>query len=71
MAITRAEFENARKMLQEAITRHGDIKTALLTITNKLEKEAIQKSMQVIADYFAQNRKLNQQKENGKGQRGL
>lgn len=64
MAITHAEFETARKMVQEAIVRHGDLRTALLTITNKLELEAIQKSMKVIADYFAQTRNLkSQQKE--------
>ena len=66
--ITHAEFETARKMVQEAIIRHGDLRTALLTITNKLEVEAIQKSMKVIADYFVQTRKQLQQKvnENGK-----
>lgn len=62
--ITRAEFETARKMVQEAIIRHGDIKTALLTI-NKLEAEAIHKSMKVIADYFMQTRyqKVEQEKQ--------
>lgn len=54
--ITRAEFETARKMVQEAIIRHGDLRTALLTIQNKLELEAIHKSMKVIADYFVQTR---------------
>lgn len=64
MAITRAEFETARKMVQEAIIRHGDLRTALLTIKNKLELEAIHKSMKVIADYFVQTRKLiEKQKE--------
>ena len=60
--ITRAEFETARKMVQEAIIRHGDIKTALLTI-NKLEAEAIHKSMKVIADYFVQTRYQKVEKE--------
>ena len=64
--ITRAEFETARKMVQEAITRHGDLRTALLTITNKLELEAIHKSMKVIADYFVQIRKQAQQQEEQK-----
>lgn len=66
MAITRAEFETARKMVQEAITRHGDLRTALLTIQNKLELEAIHKSMKVIADYFVQTRKQAQQQEEQK-----
>lgn len=63
MPITRAEFETARKMVQEAIIRHGDIKTALLTITNKLELEAIHKSMKVIADYFVQTRQPKQEQK--------
>lgn len=65
MAITHQEFETARKMVQEAITRHGDLRTALLTITNKLELEAIHKSMKVIADYFMQRRQQSkpEQKE--------
>ena len=63
--ITREEFETARKMVQEAIVRHGDLRTALLTITNKLEVEAIHKSMKVIADYFVQTRKQIKDKQNG------
>ena len=63
--ITREEFETARKMVQEAIVRHGDLRTALLTITNKLELEAIHKSMKVIADYFVQTRKQAKDKQNG------
>ena len=63
--ITREEFETARKMVQEAIVRHGDLRTALLTITNKLETEAIHKSMKVIADYFVQTRKQAKDKQNG------
>lgn len=63
MAITKSEFDTARKMVQEAITRHGDLRTALLTI-NRLEADAIRKSMKVIADYFVQTRKLiEKQKE--------
>ena len=61
--ITHAEFETARKMVQEAIIRHGDLRTALLTITNKLEKEAIHKSMKVIADYFVQTRQQAQKEQ--------
>ena len=61
--ITREEFETARKMVQEAIIRHGDLRTALLTITNKLELEAIQKSMKVIADYFKQTRQPKQEQK--------
>ena len=61
--ITRAEFETARKMVQEAITRHGDLRTALLTIQNKLELEAIHKSMKVIADYFMQTKYQKVEKE--------
>lgn len=61
--ITRAEFETARKMVQEAITRHGDLRTALLTITNKLELEAIHKSLKVIADYFTQTRQPKQEQK--------
>jgi hypothetical protein len=66
MAITRSEFETARKMVQEAIIRHGDLRTALLTIKNKLELEAIHKSMKVIADYFVQTRKQTQQEQKQK-----
>lgn len=67
MAITRAEFENARKVVQTAIFKYGDLRTALLTI-NRLEADAIRKSMKVIADYFVQTRKekqVQQQKEKG------
>lgn len=63
MAITRTEFETARKMVQEAIVRHGDLRTALLVITNKLEVAAIHKSMKIIADYFVQTRGQVNQKE--------
>lgn len=59
MAITRSEFENARKVVQTAIFKYGDIRTALLTI-NKLEADAIRKCMKVIADYFVQTRKEKQ-----------
>lgn len=59
MAITRSEFENARKVVQTAIFKYGDIRTALLTI-NRLEADAIRKSMKVIADYFVQTRKEKQ-----------
>lgn len=63
MTITKSEFDTARKMVQEAIIRHGDLRTALLTI-NRLEADAIRKSMKVIADYFMQTRKqLQEQKE--------
>lgn len=65
MAITKSEFDTARKMVQEAIIRHGDLRTALLTI-NRLEADAIRKSMKVIADYFVQTRKqLQKQEEKG------
>lgn len=63
MAITRSEFETARKTVQEAIIRHGDLRTALLVITNKLEVAAIHKSMKIIADYFMQTRSQANQKE--------
>ena len=63
MAITHAEFETARKMVQEAIIRHGDLRTALLTITNKLELEAIRKSMKIIADYFVQTRQPKEEQK--------
>lgn len=66
--ITRAEFETARKMVQEAIIRHGDLRTALLTITNKLESEAIHKSMKVIADYFVQTKKQMKEQQKTKGE---
>lgn len=65
MAITRAEFENARKVVQTAIFKYGDLRTALLTI-NRLEADAIRKSMKVIADYFVQTRKQAQQQEEQK-----
>lgn len=60
--ITRAEFETARKMVQEAIIRHGDLRTALLTI-NRLEADAIHKSMKVIADYFMQTKQPKQEQK--------
>lgn len=62
MAITKAEFDTARRMVQEAIIRNGDLRTALLTI-NRLEADAIRKSMQIIADYFVQTRQQAQQQE--------
>lgn len=65
MAITRSEFETARKVVQTAIFKYGDIRTALLTI-NRLEADAIRKSMKVIADYFMQTRKQAQQQEEQK-----
>lgn len=64
--ITRSEFETARKTVQEAIIRHGDLRTALLTITNKLEVAAIHKSMKIIADYFMQTRKQAQEQQEQK-----
>ena len=67
MPITRAEFLTAKKMVEEAITRHGDLRTALLTITNKLEIEAIHKSMKMIADYFVQTRKETQKQKEKEG----
>lgn len=65
MAITRSEFENARKVVQTAIFKYGDIRTALLTI-NRLEADAIRKSMKVIADYFVQTRKEKQAQQEQK-----
>lgn len=65
MAITKSEFDTARKMVQEAITRHGHL-TVALQVMNKVEAEAIRKSMKVIADYFMQIRaekQAQQQKE--------
>ena len=56
--ITKAEFDTAKKMVEEAIIRHGDLRTALLTI-NKLEADAIRKSIQLIADYYVQIRKIS------------
>lgn len=66
--ITRSEFETARKTVQEAITRHGDLRTALLVIKNKLEVAAIQKSMKIIADYFVQTRQQMKDKQKTKGE---
>lgn len=65
MAITKSEFDTARKMVQEAIIRHGDLRTALLTI-NRLEADAIRKSMKIIADYFVQTRKQAQEQNEQK-----
>lgn len=65
MAITRSEFETARKVVQTAIFKYGDIRTALLTI-NRLEADAIRKSMKVIADYFVQTRKEKQAQQEQK-----
>lgn len=62
MAITRAEFETARKVVQTAIFKYGDIRTALLTI-NRLEADAIRKCMKVIADYFMQTRQPKQEQK--------
>lgn len=63
MAITKSEFDTARKMVQTAILKYGDLRVALETI-NRLEADAIRKSMKVIADYFMQTRKLiEKQKE--------
>lgn len=61
--ITRAEFETARKMVQEAIVRHGHLMVAL-QVMNKDEADSIRKSMKVIADYFMQTR---QQKDEQNG----
>lgn len=61
--ITRAEFETSRKVIQEAIIRYGDLRTALLTMTNKLELEAINKSIKIVADYFIQTRHLREAEE--------
>lgn len=67
MPVTHAEFETAKKVIQEAIVRHGDLRTALLTIKNKLELEAINKSIKQISDYFVQTRHLKEKmKENQK-----
>lgn len=67
MAITRAEFETAKKVVQTAIFKYGDLRTALLTMTNKLELEAINKSIKQISDYFVQTRHLKEKmKENQK-----
>lgn len=65
MAITRSEFETARKVVQTAIFKYGDIRTALLTI-NRLEADAIRKSMKQIADYFVQTRKEKQAQQEQK-----
>lgn len=56
MAITKSEFDTARKMVQEAIVRHGHL-TVALQVMNKVEADAVKKSMQIIADYFVQIRK--------------
>ena len=60
MAITHSEFENARKMVQEAIIRHGTLRVALLVMKG-VEADAIRKSMQIIADYFKQTRQQQAQ----------
>lgn len=70
MAITRSEFENARKVVQTAIFKHGDLRTALLTI-NRLEADAIRKSMKVIADYFMQTRAEKQAQQQEQKQKGV
>lgn len=57
MAITKSEFDTARKMVQEAIIRHGHL-TVALQVINKLEVEAINKSIKIVADYFVQTRHL-------------
>lgn len=59
MAITRSEFETARKVVQTAIVRHGHL-TVALQVMNKVEADAVKKSMQIIADYFVQTRKEKQ-----------
>ena len=60
--ITRAEFETARKMVQEAITRHGHLMVAL-QVMSKDEADSIRKSMKIIADYFLQTRKQPEAKQ--------
>lgn len=62
MPITRAEFETARKMVQEAIVRHGHL-TVALQVMKKDEADAIRKSMKVIADYFIQTRQPKQEQK--------
>lgn len=62
MAITKAEFDTARKMVQEAIIRHGHL-TVALQVMNKVEADAIRKSMKVIADYFIQTRQPKQEQK--------
>lgn len=60
--ITRAEFETARKMVQEAIIRHGHL-TVALQVVSKDEADSIRKSMKIIADYFLQTRKQPEAKQ--------
>lgn len=62
MAITHAEFETARKMVQEAIVRHGHL-TVALQVMSKDEADSIRKSMKIIADYFLQTRKQPEAKQ--------
>lgn len=62
MAITKAEFDTARRMVQTAILKYGDLRVALETI-NRLEADAIRKSMQIIADYFVQTRQQAQKEQ--------
>lgn len=63
--ITRAEFDTARKMVQEAITRHGHL-TVALQVVSKDEADSIRKSMKIIADYFIQTRKQPKQEQKTK-----
>ena len=51
--ITKSEFDTARKSINEAILRHGDLVTAL-QIMPKFEADALRISMKKIADYFQQ-----------------
>lgn len=60
--ITHAEFETARKMVQEAIIRHGHL-TVALQVVSKDEADSIRKSMKIIADYFIQTRKQPEVKQ--------
>lgn len=53
MAISQAEFYTARKSIENAILMNGDIKTAF-QLMNKTEREALAKSMKIVADYFRQ-----------------
>lgn len=60
--ITQEQYKDARKLVDNAIKKYGNVKTALKKV-KQLEADAIQKSMALIADYFIQTHRLATQKK--------
>jgi len=60
--ITQEQYKDARKLVDTAIKKYGNVKTALKKV-KQLEADAIKKSMALIADYFIQTHRLAAQKK--------